>query len=213
MQDYSGVTVFDTKRYGHWRPVIAAWQSAHARCAATTNEAAYWYTERTNVGVFAAAAWNSGLVAFEEYQVQKNHVTPLTGDPDCWFGRCDLAIEGEGFNEVMEVKQRRISLRSIAPASQVDRLVASAVHDTKCTLLHDTGEGTGLAFVLPYISAIGTTAGSLSDSITRFIEQLHKCDCGLLAWCFPSQSREFKWWNERDYMPGVVLVAKSASSG
>lgn len=54
------------------RPVLKMWARLVKRYSRETEaDAAFWYTERANVGVFAAAAWSLGGIALEEWKEKK----------------------------------------------------------------------------------------------------------------------------------------------
>jgi hypothetical protein len=110
MKAIVGAEILDQDRFAAWLPVLQEWGACHVEFAQQVDDAAYWYTERSNVGILAQAAWRSGRVALEEYQARKSrqhgHATKE------WLGRCDLWISDEQGGELIEAKQEYLALRS-----------------------------------------------------------------------------------------------------
>ena len=212
MSHYNGTTIFDESRYGHWRTLVEQWQDAHQNFAAITGDAAYWYTERSNVGMLAAAAWKLNLVALEEYQVEKCHSEPESkGEEAKWKGRCDLWIYGKRFNEIIEAKQNWVHLHSVKAEARAQKTLASAVRDARSTAGQDKQFGSGVSFLLPYAPVGCTNPRLLRSEVESLVKRLHTCSSGLIAWSFPHQSRGFKGAGEKNYIPGVIMLVASAS--
>ena len=212
MSHYSGTTILDTARYGHWAPLVNQWQDAHQTFVAATGDAAYWYTERSNVGILAAGAWKMDLVALEEYQVEKSHSEPDSPETSKnWKGRCDLWIYGKKFNEIIEAKQNWVQILSPRAVKRAEKTLESAAKDARDTSGKDVELGTGIAFLLPYVSVESTSPRALRSDLAALIERLHACQAGLIAWSFPHQARAFKGTGEKNYIPGVIMLVPAAS--
>ena len=135
--------------YSWWGELSEQWTAIHRRYARImTNDAAYWYTERTNVGVLAQAAWACGLVALEEYQAKK--AASLEGD-DPRSGRCDLWLANGRQGHFIEAKQRYLHLRSNKMTEIINDCLERAYDDAVATRESEGEHGIGLAFFPIYV--------------------------------------------------------------
>lgn len=76
----------------YWQRLFEAWAVLVERyCEATQGiDAPYWHRERPNVGLLAAAAWQTGLISLEEFASRRGR----RGSDS--HGRCDLWIAPPG---------------------------------------------------------------------------------------------------------------------
>jgi hypothetical protein len=83
-----------------WRRQIGAlletWIELQRRFYERIGRAAYCYSERTNVGLFAAAAWRCNQIAIEEFATRKANGWRGPGRVDLFvqIGRCALCVLG-----------------------------------------------------------------------------------------------------------------------
>lgn len=209
MTTISGLRLKRDRRMNHWHSLIEEWVLAHERYARfSVDDAAYWYTERANIGVLAGAAWRCGMVAIEEFQTTKdNSLSSRIGDRKTWKGRCDLWIARDGHQEIIEAKYRPISLRSKMAGDIAAAALSRAVGDAINSRWAEELYATGLVF-LPVFSNVRFTESSdtLVAKIETLVEELWLLDPTLLAWCFPDATRKLLGPNRKCYWPGLIML-------
>ena len=92
-------------RIQNWIQFFKAWELSILRYyERTDHDLPWWYTERANISLLAAAAWLCGGIALEEYPIEKG----FCGDN--YEGRADLylTIGEEGY--AIEGKAMKVSL-------------------------------------------------------------------------------------------------------
>ena len=175
----------------------------------------YWYGERTNVGILAAATWLAGFPTLEE-----SKETKVDGEP--YEGRYDLAIcLAEGRSWSIEAKHDFLWLNRRAEADSAikasEKAFNAAMNDARCCK-EILGSRAGLAFLVPGIKeGIGGPEEfwlKLRSIVVR-LEASGAVD--VIAWVAPGlSSTEFAGQKERPWpenvlcdgysYPGVLLV-------
>jgi hypothetical protein len=108
----------------------------------------YWYTERPNVGLLAAAVWRSGGRALEEFRTNKN------GDGKPVYGRCDLWLEAKGTSFECEAKRHWVDLvskKTCSPESIFNDKLDGLEAAKNDVLRLEKRKGLALCFVNPGI--------------------------------------------------------------
>src|SRR5580704_19480546 len=105
----------------------------------------YWYSERPQIGFFAAAVWRSGFTALEEYRSSKKKIG---GDK---LGRCDLYVNIQGDSFECEAKRLWLELgEDVEPSvKRICHNLNWAGADVKKL---KSGKGLALCFVTPVIN-------------------------------------------------------------
>lgn len=92
--------VVNAKSLKQLTPVLDSWVETVLEYSKVTEDACWWYNERANISILAAAAWRTtGWVALEEYSTNKRG-----GDGDDTYGRCDLYMENGKISYAIEAK-------------------------------------------------------------------------------------------------------------
>ena len=94
--------------------------------------------------------------------------------------------------------------------SAIDCLDA-AVKDAANTNGNDGVKAIGVAFLPVYanVDMADKHDGGLEDVIAETIANVQKWEADLIAWSFPKRMRKHKSENHQDYLPGVILLAKT----
>lgn len=212
MSTISGLAIRRNKRMNHWYSIVEEWVLAHERFARfSPNDAAYWYTERTNIGILAGAAWRCGLVALEEFQTTKdNRLSAKKADQKVWKGRCDLWLAQGSHEEVVEAKYCAKSMRSNGIADTAANALERAVQDARHSRWKADMLATGIVF-MPIYSNVRLSESSevMTESINAVVAQLSKVDKTMIAWCFPDATRGLISPNTKNYWPGLVMLGRS----
>jgi hypothetical protein len=113
----------------------------------------YWFSERPQVGLLAAAVWRSGGTALEEYGAHKRRAK----DVEITRGRCDLWIRTREAGFECEAKQLWLNMGNLRTKTPelVEKVfehkkdgLKSAISDVKRL---KRSKGLALCFVLPVI--------------------------------------------------------------
>lgn len=112
------------------RPIIEQWgTNIRKYCSAVDDDVPYYYNERANLSLFASAAWQSGVIALEEYHTYKRHGRGRT-DLFLWIGGKDgVQIEAKQKWIKGQIKDRVLQNRiSEALGSAVSAAEMNANH-------------------------------------------------------------------------------------
>jgi hypothetical protein len=187
-------------------PVLRQWRGLVERyCKNEKKDAPYWYTERSNVGILAAAAWQSKrCVSLEEYSVDKSR--PLGRGKQRWSGRADLWIRVEKKEYVFEAKHRFWDIGSKARRSidyfpeYSQKRLNKAKQEAK-RIDRKSGRALAILFIAPSIPIIEKK--KINERINIFLKKLKEVNADV-AWVFPSNAPDIRW--ERRIYPGVVML-------
>ena len=148
---FSGYKITQRKGLNHWHALFEEYLLVVDRYSRVMGgeEAIYFYTERSCVGALAAAAWRSGSIALEEFQLEKS-----TKKKPEWLGRADLYISSETNDEYIEAKYKWVSMNPDRSLTEIfDLSLKEALDNAKSTRGSDK-ESTflGVSFFPMYIS-------------------------------------------------------------
>jgi hypothetical protein len=159
----------------------------------------YWYKERTQVGFLAAAVWQAGGTALEEYRKDKAHGSK---------GRYDLWINFKGRGFECEAKWGWLNLRSTSKDAAESAKVVLKHSEADMRSCRDGGKGQGLAIAFLTVLIGRDESDSKFGAIEGCLEQLRgDPDCGALLWIgVPNRCRhsvKFEW-----PYGGLLMVVK-----
>ncbi|MEW6613984.1 MAG: hypothetical protein AB1401_00710 [Thermodesulfobacteriota bacterium] len=162
-------------------------------------DAPYWYNERANTSMLAAAAWRSGFVAVEAYSDEKK----VTAESEeIYKGRVDLWIGTSEEEWSIETKYDGVNLKTLQASSQIEKTILKAIDDIKRVRCNG-GIGVGVAFIEPCIKKEEAT--NLDNDIQAFINMILPRQDHAIAWCFPKIVRQLEY--KGCYYPGIILIA------
>lgn len=215
--------VKNKKKMAHWSPLMEEWLLLIERFSRVSSDASYLYNERANVSLLAGAAWRCGRVALEEFSHEKIHEedseisdgTAKLKAKATKSGRCDLWMMGQDDkDEIVEAKINWLSLDNHKIPEVASKYLSNACKDATKTMAARDIEGTkgiGVLF-LPVYLKVSKVENDSSKSIESFIdnavENIIKVDADLISWSFPRGTRNLKGSDERNYLPGIFLIAK-----
>lgn len=209
MQEISNRNVVNRKGMNHWNRILDCWIELNSEYSnIEKDDAAYWYTELTNVGILSGAAWRAGWVSLTETQIMKG-----ARHRPKHYGRSDLYIANKKHGEYIEAKFQTVSFDHRSEFREVinDKITMSR-RDAKSTSGRDEYYSTAILFVVPSISESrlsnkrdANDARIVADKIYDMIQDLEDEKHHIKAWCFPRKARLLsdgcgKVW------PGVLLV-------
>lgn len=185
------------------RPLLERWMKLCVKYVQNWKEGdcPWWYNERAIVGILAAAAWQVGDHALEEY------VTDKSGGKGTIRGRGDLYFQIGGKRFVAEAKYTAINVGPRAKPDpvktgkqllEVRKSVLDRVNTEDCTRL-------GLLFISPYYAK--HTVEDEAKVTKDCAEFLRKIEADAAAWDFPPEARTMEWEEEFIY-PGFALLVK-----
>lgn len=182
-----------------WFAVIHAYEK-DSRIGNSAGDAIYWYTERANVGAFAAALARLDCSTLEEYNCAKGH----KAEP----GRADLSFFWDNRWYLVEAKQKWVGLVSCASRLSGEALCKDAEDDARRTKVRNTWSvPIGLTFVVPHV------APNYRENITQYVVAAgarlqEDTYCDFWAYCAPGSLRELKSPTDGNYYPMVIMLGK-----
>jgi len=133
----------------------------------TDGDLPFFYNERANVGLLAAAAWAAGAACIEEYRTNKSHSSDIKkkvygrGDLYISFGEEVLLIEAK--NNWIFLKSRRSTIES-----QFSKSIEKAIKDAQRAT--EDGHLIALSFFVPHLDNAERLADPESFVRERFAE-------------------------------------------
>lgn len=194
----------------HWEPLLHEWMFMMQKYHKVTEDAPYWYTERANVGLLAAAAWRCGYVALEEYGDTKRRAKAdaqsAAADTRDYSGRIDLWIGRHGCpeGEIIEAKLAWLTALHDIPKTkkELQRGMENAIAAAKES---KSGKGATLALTF-YVPAVAPGTGDIVAQINKLVELAKEQKSSVIAWYFPESSRQMYLEEYQTYYPGVLLI-------
>lgn len=216
METIANYIIKNKRNLGHWDALLEEWILSIERFSRISHgDVPYWYNERANIGVLAAAAWRCGRIALEEFQYEKIDVSS-NGEADettqkKWNGRCDLWISNDRSEEIVEAKFKWLNMRSEKMNKFSISCLDAAVSDAANTKGNDEIKAIGVAFLPVYAKAdeVGDIE-ALEKVIAKTVISACKSQADLVAWSFPKRLREHIGEKYNNYLPGIILLAKVA---
>jgi len=163
----------------------------------------YWYSERTNVGAFAAALSRNNITVIEEYACKK----VIEGKEI--QGRADISFFYEHQWYLAEAKMHWEMLSSQLQYSFDEKVLENSISDAACSWEGDKNTiPLGLTFIVPAFPASNKDA--VTTSVQAFIDQFEKVNPrGFWAYCAPARLRYLQSSRGgRAFYPLVIMVGQ-----
>lgn len=209
LETVSGYRLKNRRRLSHWAPLLEEWLLATERyCRIMCGEdAPYFYTERANIGILAGSAWRCGRIALEEFQHEKGLRTQKKSN-----GRGDLYIAWDDGEEFVEAKLGWLGLHLTDERKirKIENTLDYAASDARRTIGKTTGTNAIAVAFLPSWQP-HKKHDLLSRNIEATVRTIRQSDFGLVAWSFPKLGRVIKSRNQKNVLPGIILVAEDCS--
>jgi hypothetical protein len=189
--------------------VLRKWIAANKRFGDVSNwhDVAWGYNERASLSIFAAAIWDAGGIALEEYVESKDAGATGRSRAKKYKGRCDLYGTFNAKPYILEAKICWPSLFGKTWKEGVLEKLEEAEDDAKVTATPNNETRAALLFVSP---SIPRSKLERSDTLKRnFIDFLKQRTEFCSAWTFPGEARKFCWKGEEERLyPGSAVVIK-----
>lgn len=217
MGTISDYVVKRKRNLGHWEGVLEEWILAIEKYSRMSGgEAPYWYNERANIGLLAAATWRTGGIALEEFPHGKSEPKisddGKTQETVTRNGRCDLWICHGTKSERIEAKFRWLNMASDRIAEFAEESINKAVKDASKSKSDDGQAAVGVTFLPLFVKASKITdEKTIELYIEETIATLRNLDVDLIAWCFPIRLRSYVGEDYGNQLPGIVMLAKRVS--
>jgi hypothetical protein len=191
------------------KPILQRWVDLNVQYAEDNNwkDCPWWYNERASVGILAAAIWQRGTHALEEYSTKKVY------DEEPYRGRGDLyfRIRSKGFISESKFCFLKLGRVSKSASARISNLLLSARQSVRDVDGTRTFKRLGLTFVALRIPDCEDE--DLSHYIQKARAVLDDVDCEAMAWVLPEEGRRLwsksgeKWYR----YPGTALLIRSRS--
>ncbi|MBI2239992.1 MAG: hypothetical protein HYU59_04215 [Magnetospirillum gryphiswaldense] len=207
MVDFSNFGVVCRHPRLEWlAPVMRRWgHYIDDYCELHPHDTPYYYSEWTNVGVLAAAAWGPGSGSIQEYACRRTNANSVQ------TGRADLYLYDASNCATVEAKQiwgaDTLSDRHVtdALARGSQQAVTNRDSDTPVAAVF-------LTVMIPEHDVADTNA--VTEVCSHILSQVEQSGAHAWAWAFPPSKRPFvtreRASDARFYWPGVVLALRVA---
>jgi hypothetical protein len=183
-------------------PLLNKWTSVVNKYLEFCNwkDCPWWYTEPASISLLAAAAWQMGGIAIEEYRVVKGKKS------SSWSGQCDLFIDTGNHKFACEGKQvwTAIGRQASQKCDDIKSALNSACDDAR-KLNKDEGRRLGICFVVPYLPP--SDEDYIDDRLDSWLKKIEAMDYSSIAWVFPKKVTKIKG-DDKYFYPGTVMVVK-----
>ncbi|MCR6629954.1 MAG: hypothetical protein NVV74_07825 [Magnetospirillum sp.] len=185
------------------KPMLRRWgHLIDDYCAIHPKDVPYYYNERANVGLLAAAAWGPGSGSLEEYACERDH-----DEGQVRWGRADLYLYDQNNSATIEAKQIwwtpqttenhiRAQLEAAANQAGTNREANVAVAAVFATLM------------LSCRDDVQAGRADVQAQCRRAVDQMNNVGTDLTAWVMPCMENPLVH-NNRDEVsclwPGIVL--------
>jgi hypothetical protein len=194
-----------------WKPLLTTWSALCLKYATVCdgNDAPYWYTERPNVGVLAAAAWTRGWISLEEFGHDKEKMLRTSRR-----GRCDLYMAGHRREYLVEAKHAWLSTASKDANAICAKALEKALNDARRSRAGSTSyRSVGVVFLGVCASRSKSRrdkrgGADFSDRINALVAEIKKFKgADAKAYCFPKVTAEMPS-SAKEHGFGVICLAK-----
>lgn len=198
----------DAKEIPELKPLLKGWIGAIKKYnefhAANGPEFAWWHRERACIGFLAAAAWQTGGVALEEWCTTKGEKTAPRK------GRSDLYLRTqEGCPFHIEAKRMWVTVTSKNDMGDVEDQLELAKTDCIQLQMPDEEPRLAVLFVSPQFKP--GKQNNMRDDLSDWLERIENKfpDCAI-AWVFDEDSLKFKKARKGEeagkVTPGIVML-------
>ncbi len=188
--------IISNPRLEFLRPLLERWFDCIDRYNAVRgdNDTPYWYDEKANLGLLAAAAWMAEMVTLQDTQTRKQLEE---GERNA---RANLLIASSETRAYLQATQRWPRVNSL----NLTQALAEITSDAK-RISYSSDLKLGCLFVAPQKAQHGATPEELQDMVDD-LQKEHSC---AVAWYFPYAYRKLR--NEAgNYHPGIAVLFKEA---
>jgi len=167
----------------------------------------WWYNERANLGMLAAAVWKSNGIAFEEFTSPKRHFRGTRRST--YTGRNDLYINLRGREFIVEAKNTFLSAfpRNARARDYVQDKLLQASRDVKKPRPYGC-QRLAVLFISPRFE--WSQRHEIDVLIRKWIEEIKTVRHTLSACVFPAASRTTAVWKKTSLFPGIAILVRKA---
>jgi hypothetical protein len=208
-QRTNGLAGFVSGPLPEFRPVFKCWLQLHQRYIKSWRYADVprVYGERSSLSLLAAAAWQCGGIALEEFSAAKkpratNADIPVKTDS---YGRCDLFISVKGRDFLMEAKRCWPSLDGDV-TTRVSKALLKATKDVRRNDTYVGAHRLGVVLIGPHSRR--DSGADIDFAIGEFVQSLAQMKGCASAWFFPPSTRSFAVTDDKRLYPGAAVVVK-----
>lgn len=170
------------------------------------HDAPWWYNERANLSIFAAAVWKVGGVAFEEYTSEKR-TDKKSSLKKYYSGLNDLYFQLG--NEEYIVEAKLIYPNGSPRDENIKETVLPSIKKTTNEVKNNNILGmkkSAVVFAIPKFAI--SKKDNMDHLIKRWIDNIKTINYTAAAWTFPKQARTSYIWNDSYYFPGACVIIK-----
>lgn len=185
-----------------WEKLLRNWIKLMNKYVETTEDLSYWHGEDANTSFLAAAAWESGGVAIEQfYAERKNGKSKGHSDLKISFNdQKDFVIEAKR-DETSQIKTIGKNIRNRLKEAKTSLIQLEKEYKNKHLV--------SICFSFPRIKKKTSNNFSQKNFIKKVGEAFRKKKNIIVASYFPKSEKMFSKEDGEDFeYPGVLLVAR-----
>jgi hypothetical protein len=207
----SGVECND-KRLLPLTRVVRGWQDVIQKYCKVRgdDDAPYWYNERANISMLAAGAWQSGMIALEEFNTEKSRIgrRPLIHGSH----RCDLAIASK--KHIFRIEAKRQWLDGTSKQGKRRKIIEKTFESASEEAERNSRiSDLGCAFFVTHWTK-HKSSPDIDERIDQVLRETLDIQADLWAWCFPRKTRNL---TEKEgkilyQYPGILLGMRAGKN-
>ena len=187
------------------KPILAKWIAVQQKYSDQLPDEHSWnYSERASVGFLAAAVWQSGGVALEEWCTEKG------AHKDTKRGRCDLFIHRGKHTFNIEAKHLWMAVtgNQLKKINRIERLLDKAVTEAKRLRCSGGERRLAILFVAPFYRPCRHIG--IPDQLQTVLKEMYKIGHSAIAWMF-AKPNTLKPDPKSNVVQGIVLIIREVS--
>ena len=197
------------KKEATWKKLILCWRDVLNQYLKSEKryDIPHWHIERSHTGFLAAAVWNMGGVALEEYSVERRRIKRRKRRSGK-SGRCDLYFHVAGLDCSVEAKHDWTGEDSDKCERRIKRKLGAAKRQL-CELPAKERASCGLAvcWAVPYLQS---DAKNDTEVLERIASRFEDADSIVAVYHVPLKDRQVceREYDKQHTHPGVVFIGR-----
>ncbi len=199
----------DAGNFENLEKILESWVKLNEKYVRSTDEdAPWWYNERASISILAAATWQAGGIALEEFSTRKKE-----------RGKSERAGRTDVFLKIGETKfaceAKFVWLRmgksdAKAHIIQIKQELKNARADAR-HLNPEDGKRFGVCFASVRIPE--KCESKINEILKEFQKEIRSANFEALAWSFPLEARKLGFqkpsWKHKYFYPGSFIIFHS----
>jgi len=195
--------ILTSEEFIEFNPILESWLDIIKNFQTKdTIRAPYWYTERANIGLFAAAATKNNWTTLEEFHRNKSKDN-VKDKIKVSLGRLDLWLYNGSNSFFIEAKQVWPNITKKIKSNLINWSLEDAIIDAQKHKKSDQ-RLIAMSFIVPRIKISDNTR--MDNRIQALVGSIKLEQNCFIAWSFLDKYHEVQ--NGDKFFPGIIVVAR-----